>query len=150
MVTTVTKNTEPADDLESRTFTELGGAANEPSQEDQAAAEQQAQAMAAIESGAASVLFALFKVARSLIARQLPEIMDEWTDAILKEPAKAAIPLVKKHLEKVMQVLGSNPELAVFAMSLIPLGMGYVAALERHDKTPPADVVEDRQPLHAV
>jgi len=150
MVTTVTKNNRPADDLENRSFSELGGAANEPNAEDQQAEAQQAQAMAAIEAGAAKVLYALFKIARSLIARQLPEILDEWSDAIIKEPATAAVPLLKKHLEKAMAVLGANPELAVFAMSLIPLGMGYITAMERHDKTPPADVVENITPLHAI
>lgn len=146
---TITKDTQQIDDLESRSFTKLGSTASEAGPEVQNDP-QQAQALAAIEAGAAAVVLALFKVARSLIARHLPEIMDEWSDVVIKEPAKAAVPLIKKHMQKIMEVLGSNPELAVFAMSLVPLGMGYVAALERHDKKPPVEVVENVKPLHAV
>ena len=146
---TVTKN-QATDDLENRTFTATGGNAMADEGQAQAQEQEQAQLMASIDAGASKVIFALLKMARSLVARQLPEIMEEWRDSVLKEPAEAAVPLIKKHLEKLMQVLGSNPELTVFAMSLLPLGMGYVAALERHDKTPPADVVDNVQPLHAV
>ena len=132
--------TEQHDDIASRQFTALGA---EPGPEQAQQEQQQSQAMQAIEEGAAKVIIALFKIARKLIARQLPEIREEWTDSALKEPATAAIPLLKKHLEKAMQFLGSNPEAAVFCMALVPLGMGYIAAAERHDKAPPAVVVEN-------
>lgn len=127
------------DEIAARTFTALGA---EPSPEQQQQQHEQGQAMQAIEEGAAKVIMAIFKIARKLIARQLPEIMEEWPDSMLKEPAQAAVPLLKKHLEKVMQALGANPELAVFCMSMVPLGMGYIAAMERHQKTPPAEVVQ--------
>lgn len=133
---TVTNN-QSTDELEHRQFTALGQDNSNADNDAQAQADQhQADAaMRKVEAGVAVILFAVLKVVRALIAKELPEIIDEWPDAVLKQPAEAAIPLLKKHMEKVMQFLGQNPEAAVFAMSLIPLGMGYIAAAERHDKS---------------
>lgn len=103
--------------------------APEPAPDDGSAA-----AMAQIEAGTAKIMLGLLKAARAWLARKLPEIKEEWPDDLLKGPADAAVPLVKKHLEALMQIAGANPELAVFAMSLLPLVLGYVAATEKHDK----------------
>lgn len=101
----------------------------------QAQADQQseAQAMAIMEAGAVSVVLGLFKVIRFLIDKKLnlPEIRDEWSDDKLEEPAKASIPLLKKHFAKLMEIVGSSPETAVFAMSLLPLCMGLVSAMDK-------------------
>lgn len=101
---------------------------------DQAADAEQAQTMAAIEAGAAKVVLGLLKAARSFLAKRLPEILDEWPDDVLRQPAEAAIPLLRKHMESLMKIAGANPELAVFLMSLLPLVMGYVSAVEAHDR----------------
>ena len=100
-----------------------------------------AQAMAMMEAGAVAVVSGLLKVARYLIDKKLnlPEIREEWSDEVLQEPAKAAIPLLKKHFSKLMEIAGSSPETAVFAMSLIPLAMGVVSAMDKRQAREDAD-----------
>lgn len=107
----------------------------EPSQEDQ----QAAQAMAMIESGMQSVVLALLKVGRAILAKRLPEIRDEWTDEALSAPAAAAVPLLRKHMETLMQLAGSSPEAAALAITCIPLAMGIVTAMEKADQREKAD-----------
>jgi len=94
----------------------------------------QDKAQAAIETGVVKIVLGLLKAARSLIARKLPEIKDEWPDELLQAPADAAVPLLRKHLAALMEIAGANPELAVFAIALFPLVTGYLAAAEAHDK----------------
>jgi hypothetical protein len=103
------------------------GAAPGPTPEEQS----QAEAMAAIEAGAAKFILALLKMGRALVAKHLPEIREEWTDPVLQSPAEAAVPLLKKYMSQIMNVIGSNAELAAFAMAMIPLGMGYLSAMDR-------------------
>lgn len=93
-----------------------------------------AQAMAMIEEGAKKVLLALAKLARAAIAKRLPEIREEWTDEDLAGPAAAAVPLLKKHMDKLMTLAGSSPEAAAFALSLIPLVLGVVNAMDRAEQ----------------
>lgn len=104
---------------------------------DQATQDQEAadaQAMAAIEQGMVKVLMMALKVGRALIARKVPEIKDEWPDELLEQPAIAAVPLLRKHVASLMSVVGSSPELAAFVLSLFPLGMGLMTAMEKADK----------------
>lgn len=84
-----------------------------------------------LEAMAASVLVGLLKLARQAIAKRLPEIREEWTDDKLDAPAQAAIPLMRKHMAKLMELAGSNPELALFVISCVPLGMGFMTAMDR-------------------
>lgn len=133
----VIKSQEPMDPLDAMAAQSAaeGAAADQeqqgpPSQEDQ----QRDAAMAALEAGAAQVIFGLLKIVRGFIARKLPEIKDEWTDDLLKAPADAAVPLLREHMETAFQVLGANPQLAVLAMASFPLLMGWMAANERHEK----------------
>lgn len=91
----------------------------------------EAQAMKMVEAGMTAVVFAVFKVGRGMIAKRLPEIREEWTDAALEAPSQAAIPLLRKHMEALMQLAGSSPEAAAFVIALVPLGLGVVNAMER-------------------
>lgn len=129
---------EVADPLEGLTFDPAAGAApgaTQPDPEAAAAAHQEAQALAAMEQGVQRLVFFGLKALRAYLARRLPEINQEWPDQVLHPPAEAAVPLLRKHMGKLMEVAGANPELAVLAVSLVPLGMGYMAAMERHART---------------
>lgn len=87
--------------------------------------------MQQIEAAVSQVILGLLKVARAAIAKRLPEIREEWPDEILQAPAQAAVPLIRKHMEKAMLLIGSSPELAMFAITLVPLGMGVFSAIDR-------------------
>lgn len=93
--------------------------------------EQAAAQMAKLEAGMQSFMLAFFKVGRAIIAKHLPEIRDEWPDAMLQEPAAAAVPLIKKHMGFLMEVIGRSPELAAMVMACFPLGMGLIAAMDK-------------------
>lgn len=102
-----------------------------PSQQDMEAAA--AAAMAKLEAGVSKVMLALLKAGRAWACKKLPELREEWTDELLQEPADAAIPLIKKHLSFLMQAVGQSPEAAALALSVLPLVMGYVNAIDRHE-----------------
>lgn len=128
---------EVADPFEGLTFDPATGAAptGAPDPEAAAAAQNEAAALAAMEQGVQRLVFFALKACRAYIARKLPEINQEWPDQVLHPPAEAAVPLLRKHMAKIMEVAGSNPELAMLAISLVPLGMGYMAAVEKHART---------------
>lgn len=98
---------------------------------DAAQAEQAAQAMQMVEAGMVQVVLAALKLGRAWLAKRLPEIRDEWTDEALAAPAAAAVPLLRKHLERLMQLAGSSPEAAAFAITCLPLAMGVVTAMDK-------------------
>lgn len=113
-----------------------------PTVEDQ----QSAQAMAMIEAGMQSVVLALLKLGRAFVAKRLPEIRDEWTDEALSAPAAAAVPLLRKHMETLMQIAGSSPEAAALAISCLPLAMGLVTAMEKADQREKAEKLTQSAP----
>lgn len=90
-----------------------------------------ARQQAALEEGVQKVLLGLLKMARAAIAKRLPEIREEWTDDVLQAPVDAGVPLLRKHMGRLMEKIGSDPELAVFVVACIPLGMGLYTAYER-------------------
>lgn len=94
------------------------------------AAEDAAQ-IAAMEKGMQQVVIGLLKLARAAIARRLPEIREEWTDEVLEAPAVAAIPVFRRYAAKLMEIAGSNPEVAGLVLACLPLGMGLYTAFDR-------------------
>lgn len=94
-------------------------------------AAQAAQAMQLIEAGMTQVVLAALKLGRAWLAKRLPEIRDEWTDEALSAPAAAAVPLLRNHMERLMQLAGSSPEAAAFAITCLPLAMGVVTAMDK-------------------
>ncbi len=108
------------------------------SPEEQAALDEEAarhaQGMAAMQAAMQKMALGIFRVTRSIVARKLPEIRDEWTDPVLQGPADALIPLAQRYAGALFSKLGDKPELAVFCLSLVPLTFGYMDALERHEK----------------
>lgn len=123
----------PADDLETIKFTPTGGTAAADQEEQQQQDQSDAQAFAALEAGMSKIILGALKTLRTLIAKRLPEIKEEWPDAVLAAPADAALPLVKKYLPRLMDSMGQYPEIGMFAFSLLPLVMGYMSAVERHE-----------------
>lgn len=115
--------------------------AGPPDLEAQRAAEQEAQAISAMEAGAQRMLFGVLKAVRTRIGRKLPEIHGEWRDPDLEGVAAAAVPVGKKHLARLMPMLGQYPEEAALALACLPLVMGYVAAVEKHDTKAAAPAV---------
>jgi hypothetical protein len=120
------------DPLAALTFTAVEGATPGPEEPQD---KTESQAFAAIEAGLEKIIYFGLRALRTAIAKKMPEINDEWTDDLLKGPSAAAVPLVRKHLDSIMQIAGQNPELAMLAISVIPLALGYVAAIEKHSKT---------------
>lgn len=106
--------------------------AADPAAQEEAAKHE--QAMAALEAGMQKFTMGMFKVGRAVLSRRLPELREEWSDPVLQGPSDALVPVLKRYLGGVMNRLGDKPELAVFAFSMIPLAMGYMDAMDRHDK----------------
>jgi hypothetical protein len=107
----------------------------------------EAKSMAVIEAGFQSVLLGLLKMGRAWIAARLPEIQDEWKDETLEAPAAAAMPLVKKHLAGLMDLVGSSPELAALVFACLPLGLGVVTAMEKADQRRRLEAAPPPQPV---
>jgi hypothetical protein len=95
-----------------------------------AEAEATAAAMAKIEAGAAKFIFAGLRALRSQIARRNVFILDEWPDEMLREPADAAVPVLRKRVAALFMAAGAYPEESALAMAALPLILGYVAASE--------------------
>ncbi len=128
--------TQEHDDLAARSFTAIGGptmAAPDP--EAEAQAEQEAQSMAQLEAGFKKVAFGLLRLVRNLVEKNLPEIRQEWSDSVLQGPVDPLVGVIKKYLPRIMDGLGKFPELGLLAFSMLPLVMGYMAAIEKHAKT---------------
>jgi hypothetical protein len=115
--------------------TDLGASEQLHGQAGQAGQVGPAIDLAGLESGAQRVILGLLRAVRERLAAKLPEIRDEWPDAMLAEPAQQAIPLLRKYAMRLLQQMGENAELAAFAFSLLPLVIGYQVAQERHAKT---------------
>lgn len=126
---------EAQDELENMAFTPLGapaaGSGDGFNQDDQDNAEQQR----VLDEGMKKLLLGVLKIARAQIAKKLPEILEEWPDPVIDQPAAAAVPLAKRYMGSIMERLGQNPELAMFCMSLVPLVMGFMAAQEKNART---------------
>lgn len=99
-----------------------------------AEAEAEAEGMRQIEESAIGLVLMLLKLGRRALARQLPEVEETLPDEKLAEPARAFLPLLKKHLGKVMDAASKNPELAVALVGVLPIAMGIMEAMDLADK----------------
>jgi hypothetical protein len=91
--------------------------------------------LSGLEAGAQRVILGLLRAVRERLAVKLPEIRQEWPDAMLQEPAQQAMPLLRKYAVKLLTQMGENAELGAFAFSLLPLVIGYQIAQDKHAKT---------------
>ncbi len=101
---------------------------------------------AAMFAAFANVALGLLKAVRARVARGLPEIEREWTDASLKAVADAVPPVVNKYLAKLMPVVADYPEEGALAMACLPLLMGYVSAQGAAEKRISNDKAKDDEP----
>lgn len=130
-----------ADALEGIAFTPVDGpgiGAGQQAQQDAAAdeaAQQEAQMLQAVSLGVSKIVFAGLRALRSMIAKGMPEIMEEWPDDVLRAPADAAAPVLQRYMERLTALAGRNPELAMLVIATVPMAMGYVTALEKHSRT---------------
>jgi hypothetical protein len=126
----------PAGSLEdlARQADELGQEPSAPPTAEELAQEAEAaKAVSAMEQGAAMLLFKGLQAVRSRVSKSLPEILNHWTDEVMRAPADAAIPVLKKRLAALLPMLGDYPEEAALVMSAVPMLMGYAAALTEHE-----------------
>jgi hypothetical protein len=98
-------------------------------QADQAQAEAKASQVAVIVEKLAA---GLLRAARAMIAHRIPEIREEWPDEILLEPAKHVAPVLQKRAAGLLAHAEKYPEEAMLVISMLPLALGAVAALEKH------------------
>lgn len=110
------------------------GAAAAPGAPDQAAqdAEDEAQ-LQQLRGVVEKLVFGGLRALRAVIARRVPEILDEWPDQALRDPAANAFPLLHKRLGALTEVAGKYPEEAAFVLAVVPLGLGAMAAIEKHE-----------------
>lgn len=99
---------------------------------------------AALDAAVSALALGILRTMRTLIARRLPEIKDEWTDDVLRAPADALPPVMRRYAGQVSEWAARFPELVALGVSAMPMAMGYMAAVERHART-----VEDVQPKPA-
>lgn len=85
-----------------------------------------ADAMAKIPAG-------LLRAIRSRIAQKLPTIVEEWPDAMLDGAAATVPPVVIRYMGAMGPWFAQYPEIAVMFFAFMPLGLGYIAASERHE-----------------
>ncbi len=83
-------------------------------------------------AGLKVIPLACLKMLRAKVAKTTPEILAHWTDEVLDGPSSAVPPLLMRYAASLAPVLGSNPELAVFVMACVPLGLGYMTASQEH------------------
>lgn len=137
MVTIVNRADQaPAGSLEdlARQADELGQEPSAPPTAEELAQEAEAaKAASAMEQAATALIRKGLQAVRSRVAKSLPEISHHWADDDLQAVAVAAIPVGKKHLARLMPLLGEYPEEAALAVAALPLLMGYAAALSEHE-----------------
>lgn len=129
---------QPADPLDNLgAGLELGTQAPEDAAADaEAAAQQRAaeQAEAQMLAGLSKFALAVLKGARARIAKTMPEILEHWSDADLEQPAQAVPPVIKKRLALIGPLVGKYPEESALVMAMMPLLMGYLAAMDAAQK----------------
>ncbi len=83
-------------------------------------------------AGIATFTGKALRAVRAGIARRLPEIRDEWTDADLQAVADAAPPVAAKWLGRLGPLMGAYPEECMLILAAAPLVAGYVNAATAH------------------
>lgn len=102
--------------------------------EQQQADAEQAQAMQAMEAAVVQGVHFGLCLVRKGIAKSLPEIHQTWTNEALVHPARAALPLIRKHAGTLMETAAKSPELSILLVACLPLALGIVQAMELHQQ----------------
>lgn len=126
--------TEVVDELETLAAGVEQNATTEAGQDGQGGQDKPAQALPPqIVAAIAMVPIWLLRLLRERIARTMPEIRNHWTDAALNGPGEAAAPLIVRYLDRLAPFAAAYPEATLLVVACMPLGLGYVAAMEEHD-----------------
>lgn len=104
-----------------------------PGAEAQQASE--AQATAQLDAAVAAVALGLLRTTRAVLVRKLPELRDEWSDDVLRMPADALPPVMKRYAGQISEWAARFPELMALGVACLPMLMGYMAAVEKHART---------------
>lgn len=91
---------------------------------------EQAQAMEAMEAAVVQGVHFGLCLVRKGIAKSLPEIQQTWTNEAMVHPARAALPLIRKHAGSLMETAAKSPELSILLVACLPLALGIVQAME--------------------
>lgn len=110
---------------------------------------EEAKAVQAMEAALGAVVFGLLRAARAMIGRRMPEIHEHWPDDVLRLPADASVPVLRRYAGQVSQWAAQYPELAGLGFACLPLAMGYAAAVEQHAATV-TDVQPKAKPAEAA
>lgn len=131
-------NTGPVDELETLAAGVEQTASADAAQQGGAGQGQGEEAAApafppAIVAGVALLPVWGLRLLRERIARTLPEIRNHWTDEAIQGPGEAAAPLLLRYMDRLAPFAQAYPEATLLVVACLPLGLGYVAALEEHD-----------------
>lgn len=131
----------------------LGEGVTDADVAERAEQERAAEGLAQVEAMAVGLVFMGLKFSRHAMAKRLPEVNETISDNTLQGSAAAALPLMKKHLNKLMESASKSPELAALLVGLMPIALGLVQAVDLHkqreaeaararEKTEPLPVVQ--------
>lgn len=95
------------------------------------AAQQQAQML---EAAAGAVIMGLLAALRKRIIKQLPEFEEECPLEMLQGPAAASVDLLRDYIASLANLAGPGSKYAMLAVSLLPIGMAYISAIDKHSK----------------
>lgn len=95
----------------------------------------EAQATAQLDAAVAAVALGLLRTTRTVLVRKLPELRDEWSDDVLRMPADALPPVMKRYAGQISEWAARFPELMALGVACMPMLMGYMAAVEKHART---------------
>lgn len=112
----------------------IASGAEEQAQQESQAQEPQAEAIdPKLLAGLKLIPVYLLRALRAKIATSTPEILKHWTDDTLEGPSAAVGPLIMRYAARWAPMLGENPELTLFAVACLPLGLGYMAAVGENE-----------------
>lgn len=92
-------------------------------------------ATAHLDAAVSALALGILRTMRTVLSRRLPELRDEWPDEVLRGPADALPPVMKRYAGQVSEWAARFPELVVLGVSCMPLAMGYMAAVDKHART---------------
>ncbi|WP_288254049.1 hypothetical protein [uncultured Hydrogenophaga sp.] len=123
-----------ADQLAADTAPPLGEGVTDADVAAREETEREEQGLRMIEGVAVNMVFFGLKLGRKAMAKQLPEVNETLPDEKLLPSAQAFLPLIKRHMGKVMEAVAKSPELAVALIGVLPIAMGIMEAMELSDR----------------
>ena len=76
-----------------------------------------------------------FTLLTSVLALSAPLVVRHGRVLVTARHYRLALEELSNQMERLTALAGRNPEMAILVVSLVPLAMGYVTALEMHSRT---------------